>query len=83
MDPTETQMLRELYTVMLGAPGTTATGYCGKIDDVAKSQKEIVEELKKLNGNVRSNTTWRKAICWTIGIIAMLLGFSIGGIIPP
>jgi len=76
-------MLRELYTVMLGAPGTAARGYCQKIDDVAEAQKEIVKELKKINGNVSSNLAWRKAICWIIGIMAVLMGLSIGGVVPP
>ena len=60
------QMIRELYVVILGVPGTDEKGMAGDIT-------EIKEHLSQLNGAVKTNTAWRKAMCWTIGIIIAAL----------
>ena len=69
MEKTTDDMIRELYTVVLGVPLTEEKG-------MAKSVTEIEEHLRELNGSVRTNTTWRKALCWVIGlIVAAGVGF--------
>ena len=70
MQKTPGEMIRELYTVILGVPDTDERGMAGDIKDTAK-------ELKKLNGAVKTNTTWRKAMCWIMGIMATALVTSI------
>jgi len=62
MDKTPEQMIQELYTVILGVPNTADMG-------MAKQIRDIDKQLRQLNGAVKTNTTWRKALCWTIGII--------------
>ena len=63
MGKTTEEMIRELYTVVLGVPSTGEKG-------MAKLVYDIEEHLKELNGAVRTNTTWRKALCWSLGIFA-------------
>ena len=74
MDKTPEQMIQELYTVILGIPGTQEKGMAKKIDDVE-------EHLRELNGSVKTNTTWRKAMCWVMGIIvtALATGLALVG----
>jgi len=60
---TTDEMIRELYTVVLGVPATGEKG-------MAKLVYDIEEHLRELNGAVKTNTTWRKTLCWVIGIIA-------------
>jgi len=57
---TTEQMIQELYTVILGVPA-------GKIS-------QIEDQLRKLNSNVQMNTSWRKALCWAIGILSSFCG---------
>lgn len=71
MDKTSEQMIRELYTVLLGVPGTEDKGLC---EDV----REIKNQLQQMNGNVRSNTAWRKAICWILGFLVPMIGVIAG-----
>jgi len=68
---TSEQMIQELYTVTLGVPDTENKGMAGDL-------KEIKEHLKELNGKVTSNTTWRKAMVWAIGVIGTGLGIVAG-----
>ncbi len=76
MPKTPEQMIAELYTVILGVPLTSEKGMAQKVND-------IESHLKELNGSVASNTIWRKALCWTIGIIITCIGvlakFALGG----
>ena len=71
---TTEQMIQELYTVILGVPGTEDKG-------MAKQVRDVEKHLRELNGNVRTNTTWRKAMCWVLGIIvtALATGFALTG----
>ena len=62
MQKTSDDMIRELYTVVLGVPATGEKGMAQLVYDI---EKHLVE----LNGAVRTNTTWRKALCWTMGIL--------------
>jgi len=62
MQKTTDEMIRELYTVVLGVPSTGEKG-------MAKLVYDIEKHLNNLNGAVRTNTTWRKAMCWSLGII--------------
>ena len=55
------EMIRELYTVVLGVPSTGEKG-------MAKLVYDIEKHLNELNGAVKTNTTWRKALCWIIGV---------------
>ena len=62
MDKTTDEMIREVYTVLLGVPATGEKG-------MAKLVYDIEKQLRELNGSVRTNTSWRKALCWIIGLI--------------
>jgi len=62
MQKTTDDMIKELYTVILGVPATGERGMAQLVYDIEK-------HVDKLNGSVRTNTSWRKAMCWTIGII--------------
>ena len=68
---TTEQMIQELYTVILGVPHTADKG-------MAEQVKDIEQHLSELNGNVRTNTTWRKALCWSVGILATFGGIFAG-----
>ena len=63
MQKTTDDMIKELYTVVLGVPSTGEKG-------MAKLVYDIEKHLNNLNGAVRTNTTWRKAMCWSAGIFA-------------
>ena len=67
MEKTTDDMIKELYTVVLGVPSTGEKG-------MAKLVYDIEKHLNELNGSVRTNTTWRKALCWTMGAIVTALG---------
>ena len=71
MVKTSEQMILELYTVILGVPNTDDRG-------MAKEVKDIERHLRELNGNVRTNTAWRKALCWSVGILATFGGIFAG-----
>jgi len=71
MNKTMEQMVQELYTVMLGIPGTSEKGACQKIT-------EIERHLREINGEVQKNTAWRKAFVWLIGFIITFLGIITG-----
>ena len=62
MQKTTDDMIKDLYVVILGVPGTDDKGMAKLVNDIEK-------HLRELNGVVRTNTTWRKAMCWSIGII--------------
>jgi len=53
-------MLTELYTVILGVPATGEKGMAQLVYDMEK-------HLRDLNGSVKTNTTWRKAMVWVVG----------------
>jgi len=67
MQKTPEQMIQELYTVTLGVPNTSDKG-------MAQDLKDIEKHLRELNGSVKTNTTWRKALCRVMG--AMVTGFG-------
>ena len=71
---TPEDMIQQIYTVMLGVPDTEDTGMAGDI-------KEVKRDLKKLNGAVKTNTTWRKAFCWALGIVGTGVGILAGWVI--
>jgi hypothetical protein len=64
---TPNDMIQELYTVILGVPLTDDKGMAQKVN-------EIEAHLRQLNGEVKTNTAWRKASCWAIGIIIACMG---------
>jgi len=55
-------MIKELHTVVFGVLGTDEKGMAKQVNDIEKN-------LRILNGAVKTNTTWRKTLCWIIGII--------------
>jgi len=61
-------LITEIHTVLLGVPGTKDNGVVGHL-------KQIQKQLDILNGAVKTNTAWRKAMIWIIG--AMVTGFAI------
>ena len=71
MQKTTDDMIKELYTVVLGVPATGEKG-------MAKLVYDIEKHLDELNGSVRTNTTWRKAFCWALGFLATFMGVFLG-----
>lgn len=59
-------MIKELWTVILGVPDTGEKGMAQLVYDMEK-------HLRELNGAVKANTTWRKAFCWILGIVTTAL----------
>jgi len=70
MVKTAEQMILELYTVMLGVPNSDEKGMKGDV-------KEIKDQLKALNGAVKTNTTWRRALCWAMGLSLPAIGVTV------
>ena len=66
---TPEEMIGELYTVILGVPGTEEGGMAERSKKMAERCESIESHLKQLNGKVQANTTWRRAMCWVMGII--------------
>ena len=66
MNKTPEQMLTELYTVILGVPSTGEKG-------MAKLVYDMEKHLRDLNGCVKTNTAWRKAMVWIMGGTVSLL----------
>jgi len=71
------EVLIKLYTCILGIEGTDDSGMAG-------IQKEMLEHLKVLNGQVHDNTTFRKVGTWisgaiVISIITLLVKIFFGG----
>ena len=62
----EPEMLHRIYQGLYGVPGSDDKGLLGKVND-------IDSKLDKINGAVRMNTAWRKAIIWTTGALVALL----------
>ena len=71
---TTDDMVRELYTVILGVPDTGEQGMAALVYQIEK-------HLRTLNGEVKANTTWRKAMCWTLGLLIPLIGILAGIVI--
>ena len=71
MSKTPEQMIQELYTVILGVPNTDEVGMAGRC-------KRIEAHLAELNGDVKRNTTWRKAFVWAMGLMATGFGILAG-----
>lgn len=67
------EMIAELHTVTMGVPDTEETGIVGDV-------KEIKLELRQINGCVKTNTTWRKAFCFIIPMLAAAIGFLAGAV---
>ena len=65
-------MLREVHQAVVGIDGNPDDN--GLIGDV----KDIKAEMKKLNGGVKSNTSWRRVHTWAIGILTALVISLIG-----
>jgi len=61
MTKEDSKKIDEMHTVLLGVKGTEDTGVVGQIKDIA-------DQVKETNGCVRTNTAWRKAHTWLIGI---------------
>ena len=70
MDKTTEQMIADLYTIMLGVPGTDEGGMSERSKEMVKRCVSIENHLKELNGAVTRNTTWRKAFCWALGLVS-------------
>lgn len=66
MQKSTDDMIKELYTVVLGVPATGERGMAKLVYDIEKHMNEI-------NGAVRTNTTWRKALCWVVGLMVTAL----------
>ena len=71
---TPDEMIGELYTVILGVPGTEEGGMAERSRLMAKRCESIETHLKQLNGQVTRNTTWRKAFCWALGLVSTGFG---------
>lgn len=78
MQKTQNEMITALYTVTMGVPNTDDRGIVGDVKDIKREQKEIKEEIRRVNGCVGSNTAWRKAFCFIIPMLAGAIGFLAG-----
>ena len=78
MPKTSEQMIQEIYTVMLGVPGTDDRGMAGRSEKMEEKCEKIEQHLAQLNGRVTTNTTWRKAFCWALGLTATGFGIFAG-----
>ena len=67
MEDTE-KMLREIRTVLLGVPGTEAKGMCRDLQVLRENCVEIRDELRRINGAVKTNTAYRQASKWLVGL---------------
>ena len=67
-EKTNEEKITEIHTVLLGVPGTKDNGVVGNL-------KRMGKQLDILNGAVKTNTAWRKAMVWIIG--TMITGFII------
>ena len=74
-------MIQQIYTVMLGVPGTDEGGMSERSKEMVKRCVSIENHLKELNGDVKTNTTWRKAFCWALGIVGTGVGILAGWVI--
>ena len=74
MEDTE-KMLREIRTVLLGVPGTEAKGMYQDMQALRENCLEIRDELRRINGAVKTNTAFRVASKWGFGVIITVLGF--------
>jgi hypothetical protein len=48
------------------------------VKEIKKEQKEIKEEIRRVNGCVATNTAWRKIFCFIIPGLAAAIGFLAG-----
>ena len=62
MDEKTKEQIQQIFTVLLGVPNTDDKGMAGLC-------RKMEKHLAELNGKVNTNTTWRKAMCWVMGII--------------
>ena len=60
------QYLIELKTAVIGIEGTEDDGLVGDV-------KDVKAELKRLNGSVRTNTTFRKIGTWVGSTVVLLI----------
>lgn len=70
----EKQLLTEIHTILLGVPGTDEKGVVGKL-------RELSEQTQGISRAVQTNTTWRKAFAWVIGVIITAVGIMAGIIV--
>ena len=75
---TPEEMIGELYTVILGVPGTEEGGMAERSKKMAERCESIEEHLARQNGKIQTNTTWRKAFCWALGLMVPILGIIAG-----
>jgi len=79
MDHTpEPQKVDQILTVLVGLPGTQETGLVGDV-------KDIVKHLERLNGQVKTNTVYRKigtavSAMFLVSIIGLLVKLFSAGI---
>ncbi len=59
-------MIQEIYTSIFGVHGTADRGFISEVKDMSK-------QLRAINGAVKTNTVWRKALIWIIGIIILAI----------
>lgn len=60
-----------MYVVFMGVPGTENRGILGDVKDIKK-------EVRRINGDVQTNTAWRKAFCFFIPLLSGAVGFIAG-----
>ena len=60
------QKVNEMHTVMLGVPGTEEKGLAGDL-------KELVIQVKGINGSVKKNTSWRELCQWAVPVVVAII----------
>lgn len=59
---TNREMIEEIYTVLLGVPGTDERGVVGDI-------RSLSEQVRGISRAVQTNTTWRRTLVWLMGVL--------------
>ncbi len=68
---TNTQLLAEIHTVLLGIPGSDDKGLVGVVG-------ELATQVQGMSRAVQVNTTWRKALAWMVGVVVIGLATLVG-----
>ena len=70
----DTELLQEIKTVLLGIPNTTERGLSGDIKRLREDTDAIKNELRQMNGAVKSNTAFRQTSKWFVGLFMTAVG---------
>jgi len=73
--------IQEIKIAVLGIPNSQNGGMYQDVKDLKESCRGIYSELRKLNGDVKSNTVRYKVLIWAFGGFAMGISTALALII--